>query len=359
MIVPRSHIKSMAAYALADLNASTSAEVISLSQNESFRPHSPKIVDAIQKVVPQARLYPDPDWTELREKLAVTHSIPSQLILCGNGSLELIAAIASVYAGPNRAVLIPQHAYPFFRTAAALSGARIDAAPENDATACVLAILDAVRPDTGLVFIANPGNPTGTRLAKEQLLMLRRELRDDILLVVDEAYGEFADHMNERCFDMIDSGDTVVLRTFSKAYGMAGYRVGWGLFPDPIQREIRKSLNPNNVSMLSQVAAVAALEDQEYMHETCDVTIELRDQASDRLRTAGFKVYPSFTNFILIDCESASNADELEMHLRNEGILVRKQSGAGLPNALRMTVGSEEAIDRCLRSMIKWRKSIC
>ncbi|MEM8836974.1 MAG: histidinol-phosphate transaminase [Pseudomonadota bacterium] len=359
MTIPRDHIQSMAAYALADLSTSASGDIISLSQNESFRPPSPNVGEAVKSALSQSMLYPDPDWRDLRNALADVHAIQSVRILCGNGSLDLIGAIARVYSGPKRSVLVSEHAYPFFRTAGALSDARVDKAPEVDATVSVSAMIDAVRPDTGLVFIANPGNPTGTRLSKKDLVRLREGLRDDILLVIDEAYGEFADHLGERCFDMVEGGNTILLRTFSKAYGMAGYRVGWGLFPDLIQCEIRKVLNPNNVSSLSQVAALAALRDQRYMRETCDMTIEIRDRIAADLKSAGFKVYPSFTNFLLIDCETEAKADDLDQRLRDEGILLRKQVGAGLPGMVRMTVGTAEAVNIAVDWMIKWRAISC
>ena len=231
--------------------------------------------------------------------------------------------------------------------------------PEVERTVCVSAMLEAVKPDTGLVCVANPGNPTGTRLSKNNLLRLRRELRDDILLVVDEAYGEFADHLGERCFEMVEDGNVVILRTFSKAYGMAGYRVGWGLFPENIQSEVRKVLNPNNVSLLSQVAALTALRDQDYMRETCDLTIKIRDQVSSELQNAGFKVFPSLTNFFLIDCETEASADELDHFMRGEGVLLRNQVGVGLRGMLRMTVGSHEAMSIVADKMKRWREAVC
>ena len=308
MTIPHPHIHSMAPYALADLRAPKGRHMISLSQNESLRPPSPKVSEAVLNSLSKGMLYPDPVWTELRQALALTHNVSSGHILCGNGSLTLITALAHVFAGPERSVLAPVHAYPYFRTAAETAGARFDTALEHNATASVSAMLDAVLPDTGMVCVANPGNPTGTRIPKADLLQFRQELRSDILLVIDEAYGEFADHLGERCFDMVEGGNTVVLRTFSKAYGMAGYRVGWGLFPEPIGREIHKVLTPNNVAYPTQVAALAALEDHDYMLETCTMTTAIREQVAADLQAAGFKVFPSFTNFILMDCRKAEIA---------------------------------------------------
>ncbi|WP_224380132.1 aminotransferase class I/II-fold pyridoxal phosphate-dependent enzyme [Roseovarius carneus] len=241
------HIAAMTPYALADMVAPPGIELISLSQNESLRPPSPEAVRAATQSLADAG-YPDPDWTDLRAALGDLHAITAEGILCGTGSLDLIGCLMRAVAGSGRAVLSSAHAYPFFKTAAQIANARFDTGPEQGCTVSVDALLDAVQPDTRVVFVANPENPTGTRIPKSELTRLRAGLRADILLVLDEAYGEFADHLGERCWDMVDVGNCAVLRTFSKAYGMAGYRVGWGLFPSALRGEIRKVMNPNNVT---------------------------------------------------------------------------------------------------------------
>ena len=237
-----------------------------------------------------------------------------------------------------------------------MADARFDTAAEVTETVCVDALLAAVRPDTGLVFVANPGNPTGTRIPKHDLLRLRENLRKDVLLVVDEAYGEFADDADQRCFDMVASGGTAILRTFSKAYAMAGFRVGWGLFPTGIAAELRKVTNPNNVSAATQAAASAALTDQDYMRETCAETIALRDNAIRALRGAGFEVRESHTNFILIILPSEGTARSLDQFLRGKGIILRRQGAAGLPHALRMTVGPRDDLGTAVETLICWKE---
>ena len=352
----RDHIASMAGYALADLTAPDGKPLISLAQNECLRGPSPQAVAAAQAALAGAELYPDPDWRALRHALAALHAIPADRILCGNGSLDLIGALARCFAGPDRAALAPAHAYPFFRTATLLAEARFDTAPEEAATVSVSALLDSVRPDTGLVLVANPGNPTGTRIPRAELARLRAGLRPDILLVIDEAYGEFADGLDAPSFDMVPAGNTVVLRTLSKAYGMAGFRVGWGLFPELVAAEICKVLNPNNISAMAQAAAVAALADQAYMRDTCRMTARLRDDASARLTAAGLRVLPSFTNFLLIDMGSAARARAADAALRRDGILLRQQAGAGLPHALRMTIGPAAAVDTAVTALVTWTR---
>ncbi len=344
----QTHIQAMAPYALADLSSPERVPLISLSQNESLRSPSPLAIEAATHALADSALYPDPDWTNLRTALGQHHRLDPKNILCGNGSLDLISCLARCFAGPDRAVLAPAHAYPFFRTVAQMSNAPFHTAPEIEATASVDALLRTVRRETGLLFIANPGNPTGTRIPISELKRLRAALRDDILLVIDEAYGEFADHLGERVFDMVTGGNTVVLRTFSKAYGLAGCRVGWGVFPINIAIELRKIMNPNSLTTMSEAAAMAALNDDAYMRETCSRTIELRDGAAARLQKAGYKIYPSFTNFLLIDLETPAEAIRIDHILRGKGIFLRPQDGAGLPHCLRMTVGPSEHMEKAL-----------
>jgi histidinol-phosphate/aromatic aminotransferase/cobyric acid decarboxylase-like protein len=268
--------------------------------------------------------------------------------------MELIACLTQTYCDEQGAVLAPAHAYPFFLTATELTRARYDAAPEEGVTASVDSLLAAVQPDTRIVFIANPGNPTGTRIPRAELVRLREGLRGDILLVVDEAYGEFADHLGEPVFDLVGRGDTVILRTFSKAYGLAGMRVGWGLFPESIAGEVRKVMNPNNISDAGQAAAAAALSDQAYMRETCAITARLRDGFLHRLREAGFDVAESFTNFALIRFDDARAAQQADAALRAEGVVARTQSGAGLSDCLRVTIGTAEELNFAASLLEHW-----
>ena len=356
MIRANAHVAAMAPYALAQLTAPPGYSLLSLSQNESFRPPSPDALKAGADTMARSALYPDPGWTDLRAGLAALHGLDADCILCGTGSLDLIAALARVYAGPDRAILAPRHAYPFFRSAAEMAGARYDTAPERDWTVDIDALLETLRPDTGIVFIANPGNPTGTRVPRSELERLHRGLPDNVLLVIDEAYGEFCDDMDAPSWSFVDAGNCVVLRTFSKAYGLAGLRVGWGVFPPDLARELGKVLNPNGIASVSQAAALAALEDQDYMRATCGTTAKLRAQCVTTLRGAGFRAVSSHTNFVMIDCGEAVQAEKLCAHLSARGIILRRQQGAGAPQAVRMTIGAEEHMARVLAQLAAWKE---
>ena len=356
MIRPVAHVSAMSPYALAELNPPAGKRLVSLSQNESLRAPSPLAVKAAAGVLEAGHLYPDPDWTDLRAALARLHGIAADGILCGSGSMELIGCLTQAFADDRRAVLAPAHAYPFFRTAAQLARARFDTAPEQDGYVSVDALMDAVRPDTRIVFVANPGNPTGTRVPRSELLRLRAGLAEEVMLVIDEAYGEFADHLDEPAFDLVTRGNTVILRTFSKAYGLAGMRVGWGLFPPGIAREIRKVMKPNNIPAASQAAATAALEDQSYMRETCDLTAAFRNGFRRRLLDAGFDVAESFTNFLLIRMDSPEQAQSADAALRKQGVFLRPQGVAGLGNCLRATIGAQSDLDIAAEILERWAR---
>ena len=346
MIKPARHVEKMMPYVLADLEAPEGVHLVSMAQNESLRPPSPKAVEAAAGALKNVAEYPDPDWNELRLAIAKVHNIPAENILCGAGSMELIACITQAYLEPGTRALSTQYGYAFFKTATQFANAGYIQAAETGLMVSVDALVETVTADTKVVFVANPGNPTGTRISNTELVRLRELLPDNILLVIDEAYGEFSDGIDPPVFDLIDRGNTIVLRTFSKAYGLAGMRVGWGLFPSDILSEVRKLLNPNNISFASQAAATAAMLDQPYMKETCKLTAQIRDKFIGDLGKTGIVTDKSFTNFSLLQFQNATLAGQAFGALREEGIVMRNMAGYGLGNCLRATIAGENEMQR-------------
>jgi histidinol-phosphate aminotransferase len=336
----------MSAFALADLGGHDRP---TLAQNESAFPPSPRAVAAGCEAAGRSHLYPDPDWTVLRDTLASAYAVERDLILCGNGSMDLIACTIRAFAHPGSEVLATDYAYNFSAAATAQAGARFVKAPEADFTVSVDAMLAAVTPATRLAFVCNPGNPTGTRIDNAEILRLRAALRPDILLLVDQAYGEFDDEDPRPVFDLVQRGDTVVLRTLSKAYGLAGARVGWGLFPPRVAAQVRKVQNSNGVTTASLAMAVAAVEDQAYMRRVVADTAAIRDRFVDGLRRAGYRVPASSTNFVLVRFADQASAQAAELSLRDAGIVARNVGGYGLADCLRFTMGSQEVMTRTLR----------
>ncbi len=355
MIKANKHIAAMDTYALPVFDVAPGKPIVALAQNESFRPPSTKVLLAGQAAVQEMVLYPDSGYKALNHTIAKTHNLDIDGVLVSAGSMEMIAALAQAYLSKNRSALSTQYSYAFFRTAAALVDADFVTVPERDHQVSVDHFLLAVSDKTSIVFVANPGNPTGTHIPKEDLIRLREGLRDDILLVIDEAYGEFADHEGEPTFDMVEAGNTVVLRTFSKAYGLAGARVGWGYFPPAIKAELQKVINPGSISAVSQAMATAAMEDQQSMKSLCEATGSIRDEFIEQVRALGLTVPQSLTNFALILFETTVAAQQADKALRDEAIVLRGMGGYGLPQALRATIGTQEQMDFVIRVLKQHR----
>jgi histidinol-phosphate aminotransferase len=339
---PAPHLTAIASYPLASLVTGTGRRLVSLAQNESPCEPAPSARTAASEALASAALYPDPDCTGLRTSIAAVHGLDPQSILCGSGSMELISAVGRAYLAPGDRALTSAYGYLYFRTAALLIGAAVDLAPEKDLTVDVAAMVAALKPRTRVAFVANPGNPTGTRIGRGELIKLRDQLPQNVLLVIDEAYGEFAEIAGERSWDLVDRGNTVVLRSFSKAYGLAGLRAGWGLFPPAVASEVRKALLPNNIGTPSQAAAEAAIRDQTWMRATVATITARRDRFAARMRRAGIGSPPSWTNFVLLEFPSAKAAAEADAKLRAEGIALRALQAYGLDRYLRATIGTEE-----------------
>lgn len=351
MIRPVPSVAAMGAYALADLGG---AQTISLAQNESAFPASPAALAAGQKALTDLILYPDPEWPDMRAAIAEVHALDPARILCGAGSMELIGCLIRAFAGPVDQVLGTQYGYAFVASATAQAQADYVAAPEKDLTVSVDAILAAFTPATRIVFVCNPGNPTGTLIANAEILRLRDALPRDVLLVVDQAYAEFADQTHDpaEIFALADRGDTVITRTFSKAYGLAAARAGWGYFPAAIAGEMRKLLNPNNISSASQAAAAAAMRDQAHMRDVVAQTAAIRDQFAQDCRALGLRVPESHTNFVLIRFASTEQAQQVDAALRAENLLMRGMGGYGLSDCLRATICAPDVMAKA-RDVLK------
>lgn len=348
MIKPVPNIASMSPYQLATLDSA----YISLAQNESAYPPSPKAIEAASVALASAYLYSDPDWTILRAAIADVHRIDSQQIICGAGSMELIAALLHTYAGPEDDVLGTQYGYMFVKTACQQSGATYIEAAEENYTVSVDNLLGSLTDDTCIVFVCNPGNPTGTRIASADIVRLRNNLPENCLLIVDQAYGEFDLQDHQDVFALVERGNTVIVRTFSKAYCLAGMRVGWAYAPVGVVTELRKLLNPNNISNVALQMATAAMKDQQYLQQVVTGTSKLRDDLREKLQQAGMSLPESHTNFLLLPTANESAASTLDNKLKNGGFIARAMSGYGLGNCLRLTIGTNENMQQVSRVLL-------
>lgn len=356
MIRARPHIAAMEAYALPDINATGGKQPISLALNESALPPSPNAIAAGSEALTSGQLYAHEGWSDLRSAIAEVHGLNRDDILCSGGSMALIETTMRCFSGPGDQVLASQYSYAFLRVAALAAGAQYIDAPEVNFTVSIDALLTAVRPATRIVCLVNPGNPTGTRVPRSEVVRLRDGLDDDILLLIDEAYGEFTDQPGERTFDLTELGNTVILRTFSKAYSLAGMRVGWGIYPAALRHEMLKLMGGNTVSVAAEAAAAAAMRDQTYMHNVCEETSRRRQRFTAQLRDLGFDVPESQTNFVLVKFATAGAASNADRMLRAAGYVLRSMGLYGLPDCLRATIGAQEDMDAVAGLLGTWLK---
>jgi histidinol-phosphate aminotransferase len=289
--------------------------------------------------------YPDGGCIALRQALARHFGLDGERIVCGCGSDELISLLVKAFAGPGDEVVYSAHGFLMYSLAAKAAGATPVAVPETDLTANVDAILDAVTDATRLVFIANPNNPTGSFLPVEELRRLHAGLPDGVILAIDAAYAEYVvrnDYTSGA--ELVDAAhNAVMLRTFSKIFALGGLRVGWAYCPAGIADVLNRVRGPFNVAAAAQVAAVAALDDIPFQDESRTHNEIWRAWTAERIAALGPTVHPSVTNFLLVDFAAldGKDAESARLHLKADGILVRQMGSYGLPQCLRVSIGTE------------------
>ena len=356
MLMPRSHLRDLKPYELPSGIAAEKVEPLRLDQNENFAAASERALIAAREACGSSPRYPDPDARALREAIAALHGLEPERIVCARGAMELISLLANVYLEPGVSAVVSEYGYLYFRTAIRLAGAEALQAAEPGKRVDPELMAAQVREDTRLVFLANPGNPTGSFLSRSALLRLREVLPESIVLVIDEAYAEFVPLDAYRaCFDLVDQGNTVVLRTFSKIYGLAGMRAGWGYFPPEIATHLRIVQQPNGISSPAQAAATAAIGDQRHVDGSRQRTSEIRSAFIESLQGIGLDPLPSCGNFVLVRFDSPAAAEQADAHLRSNAIAVRGVTSYGLPDCLRVTLGTEEEMQRVVSSLARWR----
>ncbi len=342
---PRPGLDRLAPYVpgSAKPQGSQSTRVIKLSSNEGALGPSPAAVAAIQQSVEGMHRYPDAAGTALRRALGDVHGLDPDRIVLGNGSDDLLTLLTRAYAGPGDTVLHSAHGFLMYPICAHSVGATPISVPEQDLTADVDAVVAAVRADTKIVFLANPNNPTGSLLNQQQIRKLRDGLPESVLLVLDAAYAEYVD---DPAYDpgtglVEKTENTVMTRTFSKAYGMGGMRLGWCYAPAAIVDVLNRIRDPFNVNLLAQAAGLAAVSDTAFLQQAVHHNRTWRSWTARRLKDLGLTVHPSATNFLLVEFPPGG-AERADAFLQARGIIVRRMDGYGLPECLRITIGLED-----------------
>ncbi|MCS6892401.1 MAG: histidinol-phosphate transaminase [Rhodovarius sp.] len=341
---PRPSILSIEAYTPGESKLEGANRIVKLSSNEGAFGPPPAAMQAFAAAAAQLHRYPDGDSTALREAIGARFGLDPARIVCGAGSDELLLHLIMAYGGEGTELVMSAHGFVMYDIAGRYAGCRVIKVPERNLTADVDALLAAVGPRTKLLCLANPNNPTGSLLPRAEVERLRAGLREDILLILDGAYAEY---VTAEDYDagaaLVDAGsNTVMTRTFSKIFGLAGMRVGWAYMPARIADIIHRVRSPFNVNIAAQAAAVAALAEPGWVERSVAHNTEWRARLSARLEAAGVKVWPSHGNFILADFGTAARAGRADAALRARGIIVRGMTAYDLPHCLRITIGTAE-----------------
>ncbi|MCF8475361.1 MAG: histidinol-phosphate transaminase [Emcibacter sp.] len=358
-IKPRNGILNIVPYKAGDAKIEGFDKVIKLASNESPMGPSPKAVLAAKKAIDAGmQLYPDPSCSVLRQAIGKIHNISPDQIICSGGSEELLHLLAKAYASDGDEVIYCQYGFIAYPITIHAVGATPVMVKEDNYTANVDRIIAAVTDKTKLVNLANPNNPTGTYLSKSEILRLRKGLRDDIILVLDAAYAEYVEQDDyDAGFDLVNNGleNTIVTRTFSKIYGLAGARVGWAYGPKSILDILHRIRGTFNVSAISQAAAIEAVLDQNHMEKAKAHNLKWVPKLSEAIEKLGMIVTPSQGNFILAHFpKGADQANSADKFLRSKGIIVRPVGNYDLAGALRITIGTDNENEALLAAMTEF-----
>jgi histidinol-phosphate aminotransferase len=346
---PKPWIAAIHAYVPGKSTGADGRPLIKLSANENPLGTSPRALAARADALAPA-LYPDPDSKALRGALGELHGIDPALIVCGTGSDELLHLAAQGYAGPGDEVIYVRYGFSVYDIAARRCGAEPVVAPDRDYGSEVETILPLVSERTRVVFIANPNNPTGSFLPRGEIARLHAALPADVLLVIDQAYGEYvAPEDDDGALALAAAHENVlVTRTFSKIYGLAGERIGWGTGAAAIVDTLNRIRGPFNVSSTGQAMALAGLADQGFVEHS------RRHNAAERTRFVaalaamgnhGLRPLPSQANFVLILFEGKLTAEAAYNGLAERGYITRWLPNQGMRHGLRITIGTAEQMD--------------
>jgi histidinol-phosphate aminotransferase len=328
-------------------------EPIKLSSNESSFGPSPRAIESYQAAAATLHRYSDPTQAALRQAIAEVHRLDAGRIVCGNGSDELINLLIRAYVAPGDEILLTQNHFEMSSIHGRVQGAKIVLAPERSFTVDVNALIARLGRRTRMVIVANPNNPTGTYIGGADVQRLHRALPDDVLLLLDCAYAEYVTHADyDPAFTLVDgSPNTVVTRTFSKIYGLAGLRIGWVYCPAAIRDVLETIRSPFNAGSAGQAAAAAAVRDVAFMERVRDHNAAWLKKLRVALTRPGVHCVPSSTNFYLLvfDDAAGKTAVEAAAYLESHGIIPRAVKMDDPSNVLRITVGMDHENEAVIR----------
>src|SRR5262245_18700815 len=342
---PRPSIFEIEAYVPGESRLPAGLTPIKLSSNETPLGPSPKAVAALKAAAGELERYPDGAATRLRAAIASRYGLNPARIVCGAGSDELLGLLGHAFLGPGDEAIFTQHGFLLYRIIVLANGATPVVAPETDLRTNVAEILARVSERTRIVFLANPNNPTGTYVSFDEVRALRSKLPPQVLLVLDAAYAEYVRRNDyEAGIELVaTTQNTVMTRTFSKIHGLAGLRLGWAYCPEAVADVLNRIRGPFNVSIPAMAAGAAAITDKAHEEASAAHNERWLPWLAAEIEGLGLKVTPSVANFILVHfpANAGRGADAADQYLKTRGIIVRKVGAYGLPNCLRVTIGTE------------------
>lgn len=330
---------------------------IKLASNENPIGPSPMAVKAIMDNISKLNRYPDGSSYYLKNKLSAVFGLPPEKILTGNGSNELIELIIRAFLLEGEEVIQPFPTFLVYEKIVNGAGGELISVPLKNYLISLDDIIEAVTPGTKIIFINNPNNPTGTGISKEDMLSFLKEVPEEIIVVIDEAYIEFASDKVANGLEMLDKRERlIILRTFSKLYGLAGLRIGYGFSSGEIVDYINRIRQPFNSNLLAQAAALSALDDREFVLKTLELVSNGLKYLYSNLEEIGLDYIPTETNFFLIKVPSGGK--NIYNLMLKEGVIVRSMDSYGLEDYIRINVGLPEENERFIRSLKKVLKDI-
>jgi len=325
-------------------------EIIKVASNENPLGPSPLAVEAMKTAVGQSHLYPDGNAFYLKNKLAAKLGVEPANLVLGNGSNEIIEFVSHVLLGTGDEVVVSQYCFAIYPLVAMIMGAKVNAVPALGHAHDLPAMLEAITPATRIVWVANPNNPTGTLAKPEDVRTLVDQVPDDVLLVMDEAYYEFLDEPVD-LLPLVRSGEKpnlLLMRTFSKIYGLAGLRIGYGIGHPDFVSALEKVRQPFNTNAVAQAGAMAALDDEAHLANTRRTNVEGLRFFENVCVEQGIEFVPSYANFVMVRVGDGQAVFEA---MQRQGVIARPMGGYGLPGWIRLSIGTAKENQRAAESL--------
>lgn len=323
-------------------------DIIKLASNENPLGPSPLAQEAMVKEIAKAHLYPDGGGYRLRTALAEKHGVEFENIVLGNGSNEIIELLCHSFLKPGTSLIAAEHAFVVYKLMATLFGADYIGVPDPGFAHDLDAMLAAITPETRLVFIANPNNPTGTLVGQEEIDRFMAALPDHVVAVFDEAYFEFLKEAPDTVRYVKEGRNVVVMRTFSKAQGLSALRIGYGITNAEVAGLLNRSRQPFNANAIAQAGALAAIQDEAHIAATVKNNAEGLVYFESAFAERGWEYVPSHANFVLV---KVGDGDRVFGELLRKGVIVRAMRGYKLPEWVRISVGTPAQNERCLKEL--------